>query len=484
MDVNTNDDTSPKVLTNRKLVCIEYPAIVKNEDKMLKTLGGIKNISNVYSEKNRRLELRFRPEDIYCRPTCADKKQVSSILLKIRILKKKKKDFDQNEKDNCDGEIIDTPIILGRIQTMFRFSSLCDFQYLPIHSDGLEMKYIYDTLVPKGLLTPDWFSEPAEYFLPPATFSRMDSMQNYQYRSENTDSKDPATPYIIGRTRRRRSGHAMFVSFNVDSVPSKPREIVLKFLDIKFLSGGPLQKIRELFEERPIWSKVALLAITKFPIEHIKYLLPAVAYYFVTGPFRIMWVRFGYDPRKDPSSRIYQCVDYRIRVHAGYQNTIKAKRSCTNYLLPYKSTPASRPKTVVIKSKSALESKEISETEMSLKDSSYIFRADTIPPSRQMFYQLCDIKVPEIENMVARLPRIPPGTQCHERLGWLPPGFAEQCRDIISGIVTELLRKEQNNSPQPSTSSANQSIIEDEELEGYWSADPSTHDDDLEWEDV
>lgn len=70
----------------------------------------------------------------------------------------------------------------------------------------------------------------------------------------------------------------------------------------------------QLFEERPVWSKFALLAVTKFNADQLKYLLPAVAYYFVTGPFRILWVRFGYDPRKDPSSKIYQSIDFRIRV--------------------------------------------------------------------------------------------------------------------------------------------------------------------------
>lgn len=59
-------------------------------------------------------------------------------------------------------------------------------------------------------------------------------------------------------------------------------------------------------------------------------------------------------------------------------------------------------------------------------------------------FQLCDIKVSEIESMVARLPRIAPGSICHERLGWLPPGFAEQCRDIINNIVIEQLKREQN----------------------------------------
>ena len=35
----------------------------------------------------------------------------------------------------------------------------------------------------------------------------------------------------------------------------------------------------------------------------IKY-LPAVAYRFSGGPWRNLWIRYGYDPRKDDTSRM------------------------------------------------------------------------------------------------------------------------------------------------------------------------------------
>lgn len=69
----------------------------------------------------------------------------------------------------------------------------------------------------------------------------------------------------------------------------------------------------QLFEERPIWSKNALLYNSGYSIDKLKYLLPAVAYYYVTGPWRSMWIRFGYDPRLDYQSRKYQTLDYRLR---------------------------------------------------------------------------------------------------------------------------------------------------------------------------
>lgn len=69
-----------------------------------------------------------------------------------------------------------------------------------------------------------------------------------------------------------------------------------------------------MFEERPIWPRNGILARTGFTNDHCKHILPAVAYYFVNGPWRTMWVRYGYNPRKEPSSRVYQTLDFRVKV--------------------------------------------------------------------------------------------------------------------------------------------------------------------------
>lgn len=73
-----------------------------------------------------------------------------------------------------------------------------------------------------------------------------------------------------------------------------------------------------MFEERPIWTKAAIRYNTGLTDEHSKIILPVVAYYFPNGPWRISWVKFGYDPRKDPKARIYQTLDYRIRTARKY----------------------------------------------------------------------------------------------------------------------------------------------------------------------
>merc|ERR1719220_327061 len=72
-----------------ELVCIEYPGVVNSTDKMLETLGGLETIAQVLEEPNRRLELRFRPDDVFCKPTCGEKHAGSSFLVKVKKKKLK-----------------------------------------------------------------------------------------------------------------------------------------------------------------------------------------------------------------------------------------------------------------------------------------------------------------------------------------------------------------------------------------------------------
>jgi hypothetical protein len=50
--------------------------------------------------------------------------------------------------------------------------------------------------------------------------------------------------------------------------------------------------------------------------------------------------------------------------------------------------------------------------------------------------------VPEIQEMLEKLPVPAPGTKCHERLGWLPSGMDDRCREIINKLITEVLKQE------------------------------------------
>lgn len=369
---------------------------------------------------------------------------------------------------------------------------LCDFQYLPM--DGADrLQNVYEKLLPSGVPSSSWLGEDdVPYFLTPPVFSRFDTIHYYNSQKtartgrtkrtkpmqlQQSRKKTDAPQNTIGRTRRRRQGFAIFMNWTDGNIPNRPNPEAMKILRIKFLNEQHFTTMRALFEERPVWSKNGLLHRTSFSKDQLKYLLPTIAYYFVTGPWRVMWCRYGYDPRQNPDSARYQTFDYRVRTVGGFKNKVKAKRSYSNYLLPYKSSPSSRPKVVIINRHSIARAySEAAARGPSHRDApeenTCVFRPGYIPPTRQMFYQYCDVLVPEIQTMLENLT---PGEQCHATLGFLPPGFDARCREIVNSLVSAELKAQVLSEP-----SANQ--VEDDEEENY--SDEELEDDEVSAEEI
>lgn len=200
-------------------------------------------------------------------------------------------------------------MFLNRIP-LLGVSDLCDFQYVPMtqsRSDKLEC--IYSSIYPAGIPSFSWLKNDVPYFLPPAAFSRMDTIQQYVPKSET----DPGLENIIGKNKRCQAGFSNYIYFKTSEVPTTAPKGIEAAMRVKFLQNSHLEQIRQLFEERPIWSKNAIMYKTRFTSEQLKILLPSVAYYFMTGPWRIMWVKLGYDPRKDIYAFKYQTLDYRLK---------------------------------------------------------------------------------------------------------------------------------------------------------------------------
>lgn len=75
---------------------------------------------------------------------------------------------------------------------------------------------------------------------------------------------------------------------------------------------------------------------------------------------------------------------------------VKAKRSYTNYVLPYKMTPACQAKVALLNKElpysgpdGSGKSKDGAEL---YQESNYVFMPGMVPPSRQIFYQVCYIR--------------------------------------------------------------------------------------------
>ena len=129
-------------LNTKSLICIEYPGIVKNVDRMLDTLGGLDKLISVCANTSLRLQLRFRPNDPFSHCAMADKLQLNNLL--ARSIKKKVHYSDGTT------EIKFETVIVGLIEATYRFETLADFQYLPIERINFNAKETLDRIVTDG----------------------------------------------------------------------------------------------------------------------------------------------------------------------------------------------------------------------------------------------------------------------------------------------------------------------------------------------
>ncbi|RZB39524.1 general transcription factor 3C polypeptide 5 [Asbolus verrucosus] len=453
--VHNKIDPNCIIQINKRLVRIEYPGEVRNINKAIETLGGMDNIELSVADHGRKLELHFHPENKYNRPCLADKDFRPGILLKVK--KNSPETQPSCSKDQaCDGIKYDY-VVEGVSVINFSFNRLCDFQYLPLVAKQPENKlskteYIYEKIIPPQLPTLEWLikedSKKIEQFLLPVRFSHFDSSQS-KLNVESSDKNEPKLKLkgmtsapsksnpkqqknvcrIFGKTKQQTS---IFVNFKDKEIPTRPLEGALKLLKNRSLEER-IERVKQLFEERPIWTKAAIRYNTGLTDEHSKVILPVVAYYFINGPWRISWVKFGYDPRRDPQARIYQTLDYRIRTGESTQLKVSAKRSYAG-----KTSLFLGPSHV---KKVSLKDDMSTKPRPELDERCYVLRPLTIPPARQMFYQLCDLILPEIQEMISELPRNP-GSFCHPKNGWLPNNFIENSRKIVNEHVLEAVQRE------------------------------------------
>ncbi|NXE74345.1 TF3C5 factor, partial [Cochlearius cochlearius] len=410
----------------------------------------------IYADPAKRLELYFRPKDPYCHPVCANRFPTSTVLLKVKRRARKKKRLDTEEQTQPDVQF--EMEILGTVTTIYKFQGMSDFQYLAMHSgpDGKPTS-MYDKVLMLQPEKEEFFNRELPLYIPPPIFSRLDTPVDYFYRPDIQHREGYNNPQVsgenlIGLSRARRPHNAIFVNFDEEEIPSKPLDAAVQTW--KKVCTNPVDKkveeeLRKLFEVRPVWSRNAVKANISVHPDKLKLLLPYLAYYMLTGPWRSLWVRIGYDPRKHPEAKIYQVLDFRIRCGMKYgyapnDMPVKAKRSTYNYSLPITvKKPVSHTVSVHdlkqgLGTSGASGAKNPASSRYKLKESIYIFREGALPPYRQMFYQLCDLNVESLQKIIHRND----GTEseCTERDGWCLPKTSDDLRDSMSLMIKQIIR--------------------------------------------
>ncbi|WRT67213.1 uncharacterized protein IL334_004179 [Kwoniella shivajii] len=288
------------------------------------------NNGNGNSNNRPLLEMRYRGNDESGGPVRGHRIPTQKLLL--RIVKRRKKG---KEKD----EGVFTSEVLGSIPQTVRFRSMADYQWTPDPNGptstlidslkALDYNAILDYSFPP---LDEVFDDPAENeFDPSIKFrSRLDlqptplfSTRNlpylYNYKIPNQVQADDFFDRRTQTYKRRlinKSRTAGAVPINVahnhklGQVPKEPTNLAKSKMGE--LDPALLQKLRDMFEIRPVWMRHSLFS--QFDEEERKELfrtkayVPTVSYIMGTGPFWKCLVKFGYDPCADPESYKYQRI--------------------------------------------------------------------------------------------------------------------------------------------------------------------------------
>nr|XP_047137072.1 general transcription factor 3C polypeptide 5-like isoform X2 [Hydra vulgaris] len=443
-----NNDDVPINFSNistKKLVLVEYPGYIKSVDKMLTTLGGENLISEVFYKKKCRLQMTYRPEDLNAHFICADLVPCCGVLIKVRRrLKKDGNGMEYNQE------------ICGIVKQSYKFQTLMDYQYLTQKSMWDYFKTIHGSELNLKNFPPH---------LTPPIFGRIDTCGSYNYRpdpvvaptfsNKELASENVAAKHSTGFVRKKRYTESQAALFDAESVITHPSAKAIENLNV--LKNGPdaeaARIIEELFAQRPLWSKAALKCHVQTGNERVKKILSCFSYYWLNGPWRTLWCRMGYDPRKDPKAKIYQLLEVRIRNSKDSNSNfaqLVPRRSNMNY------TPRNLQTRVSMHSSSVINPIE-SNCDNTYQDLfPYIFSTTKPIYTRYMMYQLCDLHEPRAQELIHS--NDGKETVCTEKDGWFEPGVLNKIRSLIVEAAYDYFKRQEVANP-------NTNLIKDEETD-------------------
>ncbi|ORZ17950.1 RNA polymerase III transcription factor IIIC subunit-domain-containing protein [Absidia repens] len=409
---------------DRKFLCVEYPGIVKNIDRVLETLGGERAISQAYgSSDSEPLELRYRPKDPFCHAINGSMVPSSRVL--VKVTRRRRKDQPEDE-----GQL--TTEVVGTIPQTCRFRGMADFQYLVPKSDSArklrtalltgDAKSIQQLRIPLDIDNHD----KNLHAIPPPVFSQLETPFKYEYKQNAPvvrvrvqQADGTYVTKLVNRSKTKTHRHIV-LSFETKNVPTKPP--ALDVLNEELLSAK--QKLVELFDERPIWSKFALRnTLDPGDSGHLSELLPHVAYSFQNGPWRDCWIKYGVDPRLDQKYACYQQVDIRIG-HPDERPTntyVRAKRTRT---LPVFTSDYPQ------RSNGDTSSKGEEHTYGRLFDGKHL-------PARSAWFQVCDITDPDFD-CILRTTKYQHSTPPTKHSGYFYPSALVAVRSAMRQKIKQL----------------------------------------------
>ncbi|XP_076945966.1 uncharacterized protein LOC143617223 [Bidens hawaiensis] len=305
------DGSISGVLPSNKVFAVNYPGYPSSIERAVVTLGGTQCIAKARESPSNNLELHFRPEDPYSHPVIGDVMPCNQFLLKIS----KPKDEGQISEAAEDTICAD---VVAHVSDAYYFNGMADYQHvLAVHADvARKKKQNWADVEPQfekhGLIDAD--QEDLMILLPPL-FSIKNTQENLVLKPSIYASLKKKQEATVQHRWEMDIEPSLAIEFNIKDVPKKVN------WEMFIAEGSEDWKCQvavcDLFNERPIWIRQSLSEHLsnkglKLGSNIIKRFLFRAAYYFANGQFQRFWIRKGYDPRKDPESRIYQRTDFRV----------------------------------------------------------------------------------------------------------------------------------------------------------------------------
>eukprot|EP01105_Mastigella_eilhardi_P007580 TRINITY_DN1903_c0_g1_i1.p1 TRINITY_DN1903_c0_g1~~TRINITY_DN1903_c0_g1_i1.p1 ORF type:complete len:618 (+),score=174.25 TRINITY_DN1903_c0_g1_i1:22-1854(+) len=420
----------------RRFVCVEFPGFIAKDppdgptahlDKAMATFGGAAGVSRVAPplphphapapagapppELSKTLPLVFRPGSVYAHPAFGERVISSNLLLRVRTR----------------GREVVGSEVLGIVHATVRFNGMADFQYLvPEPGEG-------------GPEQEQPSSEETPLSIPPDLFSMRDKPLNYNFEGNPlfreelaVSAEGQVTKRLVKKARARPKAELRAINFRTAQLPEPPARLPHQQQDDgsgelegergrSVVSEKLLGVMRQLFEERPVWSFEALheAVAQHVPVgmKTVQRLARYVSYYFTNGPWRHAMVRYGYDPRKDPSSLRYQVVEVRSRL---------VRR-------PKRDVASTHPrgynfgKSVVTLTVDDVVHGEVAHVEIDHDR----FRLRKTPLRANTSYILWDVDNPHLHQVLTALPPQPCWTAA---TGWIP----QHVYDVITKTIKEM----------------------------------------------
>ncbi|CEP03738.1 Transcription factor IIIC subunit 5 HTH domain-containing protein [Plasmodiophora brassicae] len=367
---------------DRQLVAVEVPGRVDNVGNAVQALGGMDAIAEAFSGAGPGLTLALRPDDPYEIRLDGAVHDSTTLLLAVR----------RNAP----------PVVVGRVRRQIRFDGLADFQVVDDGSQDLA---------------------------PPIAFSHVVAPREYRFLDQSTATQEKRIKSRLEDHFKRFSRFAL-LPFESAAVPSAPEAGSFSASD-KALSHPVTTLLKQEFESRPVISKRRLLYTMQQLNQDRRSVLRyvhSVAYRFSGGPWRGLWCRYGYDPRRDPSSLPYQCIDVRIRDDLLLMEAANRTEPIADD--DEEAVPAPAPGTK--RRKRVFNGLNPSHPDVKL----VVLPTDidfSAPPRRVFsLYQLCDLSGPELQSVVLRMR---PTAMCTKRHGWANPADIADLRAAMRSRI-------------------------------------------------